>query len=65
MLNAATLLTGAKSAALKLIAAIFSEKILLWLFIRIGKVLVAKTTTKHDDEWLAKVEQSLKDKGYL
>ena len=60
-----TILKALKGAALKIIAAMLGEKLLLWSMIRIGKVLVAKTDTKHDDEWLAKVEQALKDKGYL
>lgn len=53
------LLASLKRALLKILAAAFTEDLLLWGLLAIGKVLVKKTTTDQDDKWLIQLEGHL------
>ena len=58
-------LIALKSAIVTLLSVVLGERLILWTMMCLGKIIVKKTSTPHDDEWLAKVEKQLKDTGKL
>jgi len=52
------LLKALQSIVTKLLAALATEVLLEWTLFKVAELLVAKTKTPHDDEWLAKFKES-------
>lgn len=57
------LLKALQSIFMKLLAALAAEALLEYMIFKAAEILVAKTNTVHDDEWLAKFKEAYhKDK---
>lgn len=51
------------SFGIKLLESVATEKFIKWAFFRIARSVVECTDTKHDDEWLDKIEEAYKEHG--
>lgn len=52
------LMAALKSIMMKLLGAVAAEALLEWMIFKAAEVLVTKTTTKFDDEWLTKFKEA-------
>lgn len=51
-----TVLKVAGSALLSILSKLATEKFFIWLFLFAAQILVKKTSTPHDDAFLAKIK---------
>lgn len=58
----AGLLSAAKSVAIRILAATFSEKMLMKTALMAAEAIVAKTATDKDDLWLKDLKETLEGK---
>ena len=56
MISMPTILKTAGSALLSILSNLATEKFFVWLFFFAAQILVKKTSTPHDDTFLAKVK---------
>lgn len=56
------LLKALQAIVTKLLAALATELLLEWMIFKGAELLVAKTATRHDDEWLEKFKEAYHSK---
>lgn len=56
------ILFALKSFGTKLLWSMVTEKMVEWMFFKVAQMVVSHTKTPHDDEWLAKIEESYNGK---
>ncbi|ARM70592.1 hypothetical protein HOR75_gp66 [Shewanella phage SppYZU05] len=59
----AGLLSAAKSVAIRILVATFSEKMLMKTALMVGEAIVEKTPTEKDNIWFAELKKSLAEKS--